>query len=492
MNTSENGAQSEADLRLEKRQALIEKGENPYVHAFDKHQKISEIINKYEAIDPSQPCTDSVQTAGRLIAKRGHGKAIFGNIEDEYGIIQFYAKADEIGVESFEEITHLDIGDIVGITGKPFKTQRGELSIRISSCQLLSKTLLPLPEKYHGLQDIEVRYRQRYIDLIANSDVKETFKTRSKTIHLIRDYLGLQEFMEVETPVLNHLYGGAAAKPFKTHHNELGQDLYLRISLELPLKRLIVGGFEKIFEIGRVFRNEGVSYKHNPEYTLLELYQAYADYTDMMNLTENLLSTLVQKIKGSDTLTYKGTEISFKTPFQRITMLDALKNIGNIDVSSEASMRKKAIEIGIKDAQILPRGSLIGKLYDECVEDKLIQPTFILDYPWETSPLAKKHRNAPDLVERFELVIHGMEIANAFSELNDPIDQESRFEDQVKAREAGDDEAHLMDTDFITALKYGMPPTGGLGLGIDRIVMLMTDSNSIRDVLFFPHMKTKD
>ena len=356
---------------------------------------------------------------------------------------------------------------------------------------MLTKSLHPLPEKYHGLQDKEARYRRRYVDLIANPDVMDVFKKRSSVIRDIRNYLADEEFMEVETPVLHHIYGGASARPFTTHHNELKQNLYLRIALELHLKRLIVGGFEKIFEIGRVFRNEGVSFKHNPEYTLLELYQAYADYSDMMSLTENLMNHLVVSTYGSETINYQGQELNFSLPFKRISMRDAiLEHSGlDIDTASNEDMLNLLKTKGIELADDSPKGELINEVYDTFVEHQLIQPTFIVDYPLETSPLAKKNRQNPAYVERFELIINKMEIANAFTELNDPIDQKERFEAQQVAREAGFEEAHQMDEDFIEALSYGMPPTGGLGIGIDRVVMLLTDTPSIRDVLFFPHLK---
>jgi lysyl-tRNA synthetase, class II len=475
--------------RIQKCEELRKRNINPFVHNYDKKDNINELNEKYKDLAHGDENKDIIKTAGRLMAQRGHGKASFGNIKDDSGKIQIYAKLDILGEELFNNFMDLDIGDIIGIEGSPFVTKRGELSIRVSSVQLLTKSLLPLPEKFHGLQDKETRYRKRYVDLIANDEVKDTFKTRSQTISQIRRFLEDDGFMEVETPVLQHIYGGAAARPFQTHHNTLDQNLYLRIALELPLKRLIVGGFEKVFEIGRVFRNEGVSYKHNPEYTLLELYQAYTDYEDIMKLTETLVSGLVQKNKGSYKLTYQEQEIDFKPPFKRLTLANAIKQYADVDITDKAALVKKAKEAGASVTEKSSIGELINTVYDKHVEHNLIEPTFITDYPWETSPLAKRKRDNDDLVERFELIINGMEIANAFSELNDPIDQLSRFEDQLKAKEAGDEEAHQMDSDYVEALKYGMPPTGGLGIGIDRIVMLLTDSHSIRDVLFFPHMK---
>lgn len=483
--------QSEIQIRLEKREALLNSATSPYHYRFDRTHCAQKILTTYATIEHGETITDHISVAGRLVAKRGHGKAIFGNIQDESETVQFYANTDQIGDTLFEFINHLDIGDIVGITGTPFRTKRGELSIKVLTLTLLTKTLLPLPEKYHGLQDKELRYRKRYLDLISNKDVLKTFQSRSKIIQSIRHFLEKEGFLEVETPVLNNIYGGASARPFTTHHNELKQDLFLRISLELPLKRLIVGGFEKIYEIGRVFRNEGVSYKHNPEYTLLELYQAYADYSDMMTLTETLISTLALEKFGTTKITYQGQDIDLTPPFQRLTFSDALIKYAGIKDLEKETLYKRAIELGLEATPQTEKSTLIMLLYDKTVEPQLIQPTFMMDHPWETSPLAKRHRNNPELVERFELIVHGMELANAFSELNDPIDQETRFSEQEKAREAGDDEAHLTDHEFVEALKYGMPPTGGLGIGIDRIVMLLTDSHSIRDVLFFPHMKNK-
>lgn len=481
---------NEEEIRFEKFKKRQKNNKTVFAYHYNKTHSCKKINDTYKNIQNEDTLQDIIKIAGRLTAKRGHGKAIFGNIVDDSDSIQFYANVNQLA-EKFEELEQFDIGDIIGIEGTPFRTKRGELSIRVSQVELLSKALLPLPEKYHGLQDVETRYRQRYVDLISNPEVKETFRKRSKVISKIRYYLESNDFMEVETPVLSHTYGGAAARPFMTHHNELKQDLYLRIALELPLKRLIVGGYEKVFEIGRVFRNEGVSFKHNPEYTLLELYQAYADYNDMMTLTENLLSEVAQNCLGTTEITYQENKLSLKPPFNRMTMAEALQKFANVQVSNEKELRQKAHDLHIENAETLTKGSLIGKIYDETVEKHLIQPTFITDYPWETSPLAKKKRDNPQLVERFELIINGMEIANAFTELNDPIEQKERFEDQIKAKESGDEEAHMMDTDYITALKYGMPPTGGLGIGIDRVAMLITNSHSIRDVIFFPHMRTK-
>ncbi len=483
----------EESVRVEKLQALRAQGISPFAHTYDKANPLGEVISRYQSLTAEDVVETTLSCAGRIVAKRGHGKATFGNIMDESGTLQYYANINILGETAYNTLLHLDIGDIIGITGKPFKSHKGELSLRVETFTMLTKSLHPLPEKFHGLQDKELRYRQRYVDLIANEEVRKTFKTRSEVVFKIREFLNQKGFMEVETPVLHAIYGGAAARPFMTHHNTLDQTLYLRIALELHLKRLVVGGFEKIFEIGRVFRNEGVSFKHNPEYTLLELYQAYADYTDVMALTESLLSQLVFTLTGGYTLTYQGVELNFKAPFKRLTLKDALMHYAQVDMDAPVEvLREKAQNLGLDVSHKPLRGHVIQYIYDKTVEHNLIQPTFIVDYPWETSPLAKRKRDDDRLVERFELIVSAMEIANAFSELNDPIDQYERFLDQVKAREAGDTEAHQMDEDFVHALKYGMPPTGGLGIGIDRVVMLLTDSPSIRDVIFFPHLKQHD
>jgi len=489
--TSSQENKSEEEIRLDKLTNIRKTSKHAYKYSFKKLNKTSEIIKDFDSLDTGESNDTVISIAGRLMAKRNHGKAFFANLQDEFGIIQLYANSNTLGESLFNEVLTYDVGDIIGIEGTPFKTRRGELTINISKIELLTKSLLPLPEKYHGLQNIELRYRHRYIDLISNPHVKDIFKLRSKAISFIRQYLEKQEFMEVETPVLHNIYGGANAKPFNTFHNELEQNLYLRIALELHLKRLIVGGFEKVFEIGRVFRNEGISYKHNPEYTLLELYQAYTDYNNMMELTENLISSLVFSIHGSYKITYKETEIDFKPPFKRIKLVEAIQEACNIDCTDYDALKTKAKELKLSLPEEATKGHIIMELYDSLIEPTLMQPTFIIDHPWETSPLAKKHRDNDALVERFELIIHGMEIANAFSELNDPQDQYERFEDQLKAKEKGMEDSQMMDLDYIQALKQGMPPTGGLGIGIDRVVMLLTNTPSIRDVLFFPHMRDK-
>ena len=458
---------SETDVRLKKLDLLREKGEEPFKYKFDRSHAIQTVCEKYAHLESGDASEDVVTVAGRLMAKRGHGKATFGNIEDENGAIQYYANINDLGETQYSALLQLDVGDIIGIEGTPFVSKRGELSIRLTRYSILTKALHPLPEKFHGLQDKETRYRQRYVDLIANPEVRQVFQDRAKIVHFIRDYLHQDNFIEMETPVLQTIYGGASARPFETHHNTLDQRLYMRIALELPLKRLMVGGFERIFEIGRVFRNEGVSYKHNPEYTLLELYQAYADYHDIMALTETLLSDLVKAHTGDTKITYQGTTLDFSPPFRRLTMKDALQEYADTDIDMDAndlSARAKALGCDVPDQ--VHRGELINLIYDKCVEHQLVQPTFIMDHPWETSPLAKRKADDPRYVERFELIINTMEIANAFSELNDPIDQKARFEDQVKAREAGFEDTHMMDEDFVTALSYGMPPTGGWASGL--------------------------
>jgi len=487
-----NDSTTEEAIRLEKLTKLKNETKHPFKYNFKKTHQTTDIHNQYNMLETGESNETVVILAGRLMAKRNHGKAFFGNLQDEFGIIQLYANANKLGEDIFNNVLNYDVGDIIGIEGNPFKTKRGELTIKVTKIELLTKSLLPLPEKYHGLQNIERRYRHRYIDLISNPHIKESFKIRSKSISFIRNYLEKQNFMEVETPVLHNIYGGANAKPFNTFHNELEQNLYLRIALELHLKRLIVGGFEKVFEIGRVFRNEGISYKHNPEYTLLELYEAYTDYHDMMNLTETLLSKLVFYIHQTHKITYKETEIDFTPPFKRIKLVDEIQKQCKIDCNNIDELRQKAKELKLNVTDNATKGHLIMELYDSIIEPTLIQPTFIIDHPWETSPLAKKHRDNDNLVERFELIINGMEIANAFSELNDPEDQFNRFEDQLKAKEKGMEDSQVMDLDYIKALKQGMPPTGGLGIGIDRIIMLLTNSHSIRDVLLFPHMRDKN
>ena len=497
MNENQNNNQEqELDLnqlmkvRREKLEELEKNGQNPFnITKFNVTNTSGEIKEKYEEFEQKD-----VTIAGRMIAKRIMGKASFCTIQDSTGKIQSYVSTNDLGEESYKAFKKFDIGDIIGITGFVFKTRTEEISVHATEVTLLSKSLRPLPEKFHGLKDPDLRYRQRYTDLIVNPEVKETFIIRSKIISNIRKILEEKGYLEVETPILNTISGGATARPFITHHNALNIDMYLRIALELNLKRLIVGGFDKVFELGRSFRNEGMDIRHNPEFTMLELYAAYEDYNDMMNLTEELFSRTAKDVLGTTTITYQGQEINLAPGWKRITMIDAIKEVTNIDFNEinsdeEAVKLAKEHNIEIPDKIKETRGDIISLFFDEYVEKTLIQPTFIYDYPVEISPLAKKKKEDTRLTERFEVFIGGREYGNAFSELNDPIDQYERFKKQVEARNAGDEEAGMMDEDYIQALEIGLPPTGGLGIGIDRLVMLLTDSASIRDVLLFPTMK---
>ena len=445
------------------------------------------VIAKISPLDGQHVCI-----AGRIMSKRGMGKVGFCHIADIGGQIQIFVKKDILGEDEYNRFKKLDIGDIIGAEGEVFTTQTGEVSIRVEKITLLSKSLLPLPEKFHGLTDTDLRYRQRYVDLIMNADVRDTFVKRSKILTAIRNYLDSRGYLEVETPILNTIAGGAAARPFITHHNTLDMDMYLRIATELHLKRLIVGGMERVYEMGRQFRNEGMDIKHNPEFTSIEIYEAYADYNDMMDLTENLIKYAAQEACGTTKITYQGVEIDL-SHFERMTMIDSVKKYSGVDFNeiktdeeALAAAKAKGLE---PEKTKRTRGDIIALFFDEFVEDKLVQPTFITDYPVEISPLAKRKPSEPSLTERFEVFITGREFGNAFSELNDPIDQRGRFMRQAELRAAGDDEANMIDEDFLNALEYGMPPTGGLGIGIDRLVMLLTDSYSIRDVLLFPTMK---
>ncbi|MFW6389608.1 MAG: lysine--tRNA ligase [Halanaerobiales bacterium] len=480
------------DLMLQrhgKLNKLKENDINPYGTKFEVTNKAAEIENNFDKFEDKE-----VSLAGRIMAVRTHGKASFADIMDMSGRIQLYVKVDLIGEERYETFTELDIGDIIGIIGIVFKTRRGQISIKVTGFKFLTKSLRPLPEKFHGLKDKEKRYRQRYLDLIVNPEVKETFMLRSKIIRSLRRHLEEKGFLEVETPMMHSIAGGASARPFITHHNALDMDLYLRIAPELYLKRLIVGGFEKVFELNRNFRNEGMSYKHNPEFTMMELYQAQADYNDMMELTENLIATVAEEVLGTTTITYQNTEIDLAPPWDRITMVEAVKKYTDIDfdeIKTDEEAVTAAENIGIELEGINNKGKILNLVFEERVEDKLIQPTFIMDYPIEVSPLAKKKEDNPEFTYRFEAFIYAREMANAFTELNNPADQKERFEEQVKQRSAGDDEAQMMDEDYVRALEYGMPPTGGLGIGIDRLIMLLTDSASIRDVILFPTMRTE-
>ncbi len=473
--------------RHEKLARLVEIDKNPYeIVKFDKDTNALDIKNNYEKYEGKV-----VTLAGRMISRRIMGKASFANLLDGTGSIQLYVSKNDIGEDDYAEFKKYDIGDIIGVTGLVFTTKTGEISVHSHSVCLLSKSLLPLPEKYHGLTNTDMRYRQRYVDLIANPEVKKTFITRSKIISSIRAFLDSRDFLEVETPILNTIPGGASARPFVTHHNTLDIDMYMRIAPELYLKRLIVGGFERVYEIGRLFRNEGMDTKHNPEFTTVELYQAYTDYNGMMDLTEDLFNYIADNVIGSKTITYQGVEINIGNKWKRISMLDLVREETGIDFEkmSLEDCIAKARAIGVEFADNVTWGKALYEVFDQKIEEKLIQPTFVTDYPVEVSPLAKRKKADPRLTERFEFFITAREMGNAFSELNDPIDQKGRFMAQVKEREAGDDEAQMMDEDFVTALEYGMPPTGGLGIGIDRLVMLFTDEASIRDVLLFPTMK---
>ncbi len=468
---------------------LQENGKDPFqIMKYEVKNKAKDIINNFEALEGK-----TVTLAGRIMSKRVMGKASFCNIRDISGDIQAYVRKDEIGEEPYTEFKKYDIGDIVGVEGEVFKTHTGEVSVKAHKIVLLTKSLQILPEKFHGLKDTDTRYRQRYIDLIVNPEVRDTFIKRSHIIKEIRNYLDGKDYIEVETPVLVPNAGGAAARPFNTHHNALDQDIHLRISLELYLKRLIVGGLDRVYEIGRVFRNEGLSVRHNPEFTLLELYQAYTDYYGMMDLVEELFRTVANKVLGTTTISYDGVEIDLAKPFERLTMIEAIKKYANIDfgqVPDEAAAKALAKEHHIEFEERHKRGDIINLFFEEYVEEHLVQPTFIMDHPVEISPLASRKPDSPDYTERFELFITKREMANAFSELNDPLDQRGRFEAQEALRAAGDEEANQLDEDFLTALEYGMPPTGGMGIGIDRMVMLFTDSAAIRDVLLFPTMKS--
>ena len=476
-------------VRREKLQDLQERGKDPFqITKYDMTHHSMEIKDNFDELEGK-----TVSIAGRMMFKRVMGKASFCNIQDLQGSIQSYVARDNIGEESYADFKKYDVGDILGIKGEVFKTKTGEISIHATEVTLLSKSLQVLPEKFHGLTDTDTRYRQRYVDLIMNPEVKDTFIKRSKVISSIRRFLDAQGFMEVETPMLVSNAGGAAARPFETHFNALNEDLKLRISLELYLKRLIVGGMERVYEIGRVFRNEGLDTRHNPEFTLMELYQAYTDYHGMMDLTENLYRHVAKEVTGSEVITYGEHTMDLSKPFARITMIDAVKQYANVDfneIHSTEEAKKVADEHHIEYEERHQKGDILNLFFEEYVEEHLIQPTFIMDHPVEISPLTKKKPEDPDYVERFEFFMNGWEMANAYSELNDPIDQRERFEAQEKAFEAGDDEANHTDEDFLNALSIGMPPTGGIGYGIDRMVMMMTNSPAIRDVLLFPTMKS--
>ncbi|MCY6485728.1 lysine--tRNA ligase [Clostridium aestuarii] len=490
-------AKEEAELnnllkeRRQKLATLQEAGKDPFdVYKIERTHTSQQIKDNYDELEDKP-----VIVAGRLMSKRVHGKAGFSDIHDRYGKMQLYIKIDNVGEERLKEYKTFDIGDFVSITGTVFKTKTGEVTIQIKDFQLLTKSLKPLPEKFHGLKDPDLRYRQRYIDLVMNQEARETLMKRTAIIKAMREFLDNREFIEVETPSLSPIAGGAAAKPFVTHHNALDVDMYLRIAPELYLKRLIVGGFEKVYEIGKNFRNEGIDVRHNPEFTAIELYEAYSDYNDMMEITENMVAYICEKVNGTTKVVYEGAEIDFAPPWRRLTMVDAVKEYAGIDfneVQTDEDARNLAKEKGIeskKELKDCTKGDILVALFEEYAEEKLMQPTFICDYPVENSPLTKKKRGNAELTERFEGFVYGRELCNAYSELNDPIVQKERFLQQLKERELGDDEAYMMDDDFINALEIGMPPTGGMGMGIDRLVMFLTDSHSIRDVILFPTMK---
>ncbi len=476
-------------IRYDKLAELRQKGCDPYtIVKYDVDATSVQVKGDYAKYEGKQ-----VSMAGRLMSKRIMGKASFSHIQDSEGLMQIYVRRDDIGVDNYMEYKKLDIGDVIGVKGVVFTTQTGEISLHVTEYTLFAKALLPLPEKYHGLKDEDLRYRQRYVDLIVNPEVKDTFKKRSAIVSAIRNYLDNRGFMEVETPILNTIPGGASARPFITHHNTLDIDMYLRIAPELYLKRLIVGGFDKVYEMGRLFRNEGMDTKHNPEFTTVELYEAFADYNDMMDLVEDMFVEVAEKVLGTTEITYQGTPISLKKGWRRVPMATIVKEVTGLDFDTEElpALIKKAQEIGVEIEEGESWGKALYQVFDEKVEATLIDPIFIIDYPVEVSPLAKRKPSDPRLTERFEFFIYAREMGNAFSELNDPIDQKERFLKQVEARQKGDDEAQMMDEDFVNALSYGMPPTGGLGIGIDRMVMLYTNNDSIRDVLLFPTMKPK-
>ncbi|WP_419882641.1 lysine--tRNA ligase [Peribacillus sp. B-H-3] len=481
-------------VRREKMQALINEGKDPFGSKFERTHLTEEVVKEFgeESKEDLDEKNIEVTIAGRVMTKRGKGKAGFAHIQDISGQIQIYVRLDAVGEEQYKLFEQTDLGDLVGIKGLVFKTKVGELSIKAKEFVFLTKALRPLPDKFHGLKDVEERYRKRYVDLITNEESKSTLIMRSKIVQAMRRYLDDHGYLEVETPLLHSVAGGAAARPFLTHHNALDMPLNLRIAIELHLKRLIVGGLEKVYEIGRVFRNEGVSTRHNPEFTLIELYEAYADYKDIMSLTENLIAHIAENVLGSTTIQYGENEIDLKPEWKRLHMVDAVKEYTGVDFWKEMTKEEAhqlAKDHGIEVKANMEFGHIVNEFFEQVVEEKLIQPTFIFGHPVEISPLAKKNETDPRFTDRFELFIVGREHANAFTELNDPIDQRQRFEAQLKEREEGNDEAHEMDEDFIEALEYGMPPTGGLGIGVDRLVMLLTNSPSIRDVLLFPLMR---
>ena len=475
-------------LRRKSLEELRQAGKDPFVH--EKYDVDAYSVEIKEAFDENEE--RQVKIAGRVMSKRRHGKICFLDIRDSKGTIQVFARKDVLGEEIYEDVKGLDIGDIVGVDGVVFKTEAGEITVRATDLVLLSKSLQILPEKFHGLKDPDLRYRQRYVDLIMNPEIKDTFIKRSKIISAIREFLDTRGFLEVDTPILNTIAGGANARPFITHHNTLDIDMYLRIANELYLKRLIVGGFDKVYEMGRMFRNEGMDHTHNPEYTAIELYQAYADYNDMMDITEQLVAFVCEKVNGSMKAQFGETEIDFTPPWKRITMVDAIKEYADInfdEIETDEQAREVAKANNVEIADNMSRGEVINECFEHFCEEKLVQPTFVLGHPVEVSPLAKRNPDDERYTHRFEAFVCTKEIANAFSELNNPIDQKERFLKQVEARENGDDEAQMMDYDFLNALEVGLPPTGGLGIGVDRLIMMLTNNESIRDIMLFPTMK---
>lgn len=493
---NENEISELLQIRRDKLDELRGLGIDPFGQKYVRTSTAADVISEYDSLtkEELEEKSITVSLAGRIMAKRGMGKASFAHIQDLSGRIQIYVRQDSTPEVKYQAFSILDLGDIVGVTGKVFKTKTGETSIKVSDLEVLSKSLYPLPEKYHGLKDVELRYRQRYVDLIVNPEVQQSFITRSRIIQSMRRYLDSLGYLEVETPTLHSIAGGAAAKPFITHHNALDMELYMRIAIELHLKRLIVGGLEKVYEIGRVYRNEGTSTRHNPEFTMIELYEAYADYKDIMSLTENMIAHIAQEVLGTTHIQYQGQDIDLTPQWRRLSMVDAVKEVKGVDFGVHMTNEEAhalAKEHHVKVEPHMTFGHILNEFFEQFVEETLIQPTFITGHPVEISPLAKRNTEDPRFTDRFELFVVAREHANAFTELNDPIDQRQRFEAQMVEKEKGNDEAHEMDDDFIRALEYGMPPTGGLGIGIDRLVMLLTDAASIRDVLLFPHMRNR-
>ena len=486
---TENEINEQMQVRIDKMHKIEEHGWKPFGYRFLYTHRAADIAAQFDELSEKET---EVKMAGRIMAIRGHGKTCFMDMQDKTGRIQVYVRKDVIGEENYALIKLMDIGDTVGITGTAFRTHMGELSIKATSVEMLSKSLRPLPEKWHGLKDVETRYRQRYVDLIVNPEVRETFVKRSQIIKSVREVLDSHDFLEVETPILNTIAGGAAARPFISYHNALDMQVYMRIAPELYLKRLIVGGMDRVYEMGRVFRNEGIDNRHNPEFTSVEIYQAFADYRDMMDLTEEVVVKTAEKVLGTTTINYEGTTIELASPWKRMSMIEAVKEYSGKDFTNVTDLeeaRAIAKELNVAIEPTFGIGKIINACFEEYVEDKLVQPTFITGHPKEISPLAKSNPENPEITDRFEAYIYGREICNGFTELNDPIDQKERFLKQVEERANGDEEANMMDEDFVNALEYGLPPTGGLGIGIDRLVMFLTNSSTIRDVLFFPTMK---